>query len=110
MNRRRPIPKARIYPEQSLRYQTILNGAVRLYPDGREVCTDTPGGWKEYGRRIDRMLQAQGWRCCLCGKKIRTRQDATFEHSRRKGMGAAFRDDREDRNGAAHWICNREKG
>ena len=110
MFRRRPFPKARPKPEHSLRYTTILDGAVRVYPGGREVCQDSPAGWREYSRRIERMLQRQQWKCCLCGKKIRSRQDATFEHSRRKGMGSAWRDDREERNGAAHWICNSEKG
>jgi hypothetical protein len=113
--RRRPIPRSRLYPESSLRYTTILNGAVRVYPDGREVCQDSPAGWREYGRRIDQMLQWQRNVCCLCGKKIRARQDATFEHQRRRGMGAAWRDDRIEKdgqpiNGAAHWICNQERG
>ena len=59
MIRRRPIPRTHTYPAQSLRYSTILDGAVRVYPDGREVCQDSPAGWKEYSRRIDVMLQRQ---------------------------------------------------
>lgn len=115
MIRRRPIPRTRFYPPDSLRYTTILDGAVRVYPDGREVCQPNSEGWREYGRRIDLMLKRQRWLCCLCFKKIRARQDATFEHQRRRGMGAAWRDDRvtkdgEDWNGAAHWVCNSEKG
>lgn len=120
MIRRRPIPRSpyqwkREPKPASMRYELIFNGAVRLHPDGREVCQDSPAGWKEYSRRVEAMLVRQNWRCCLCGKRLGLR-DATFEHQRRRGMGAAWRDDRivnEDdsvRNGAAHWVCNSEKG
>lgn len=114
MIRRRPIPKFRDYPTESLRYSTILNGAVRVYKDGREVCQDSLAGWREYKRRVKAMLERQGGRCCLCGKRLALDQ-ATFEHQRRRGMGAAWRDDRifkdgEDWNGAAHWVCNGERG
>ena len=112
--RRRPILKSRPKPENSLRYTTILDGAVLVYPDGREVCVDSKAGWLEYKRRVKVMLQRQGGRCCLC-KRALALGNATFEHQRRRGMGAAWRDDRiskdgEDWNGAAHWVCNGEKG
>jgi hypothetical protein len=118
---RRPIPRSPYHwqPEPkgpSLRFELICNGAVRKYPDGREVCQDSPAGYAEYNRRLDIMLTRQHWMCCDCSKKIRTRSDATFEHQRRRGMGAAFRDDRiynergEWVNGASHWNCNVEKG
>ena len=119
MIRRRPIPRSSYSyrPEakpESLRYQMILNGAVRVYPDGREVCQDSPAGWKEYKRRVEAMLLRQGGRCCLCGKRLALSQ-ATFEHQRRRGMGAAWREDRitkdgADWNGAACWVCNGENG
>jgi hypothetical protein len=115
MIRRRPIPKSRSYPESSLRYTTIPDGAVRVYrADGREVCVDSKAGWLEYKRRVKVMLQRQNHRCCLCGRPLAL-GNATFEHQRRRGMGAAWRDDRivkdgEDWNGAAHWTCNGEKG
>jgi hypothetical protein len=107
--RRRPIPRTHSYPAQSLRYATILDGALRVYPDGREVCMDSPAGWKEYSRRIDVMLQEQGGKCCLCKNRL-YRGDATFEHMRRRGFGAAFRDDSLGRNGVSHWICNYARG
>lgn len=123
---RRPIQRQpyRWTPEPkgpSLRFDLILEGAVRAYKDAvgkvlREVCQDSPAGHKEYTRRLDIMLTRQHWQCCLCTDRIRTRSDATFEHQRRRGMGAAFRDDRiynergEWMNGAAHWVCNGEKG
>jgi hypothetical protein len=114
MIRRRPIPRAHFYPERSMRYTVVLDGAVRVYPDGREVCTDTPQGWREYKRRIEVMVMRQNHRCCLCHRRLALSQ-ATFEHQRRRGMHAAFRDDRitkdgQEWNGAAHWVCNGEKG
>lgn len=114
MMRRRPIPCTRDYPAESLRYSTILDGAVRVYPDGREVCQDNAAGWREYRRRVKVMWLRQGGRCCDCGKPL-SLGNATFEHQRRRGMGAAWRDDRIEKdgqpwNGAAHWVCNVEKG
>ncbi len=120
MIRRRPIPRSfyswqpRPKPEQSLRYETILGGAVRVYPGGREVCQDNAAGWREYARRIQVMVERQKYRCCLCKGRL-AQADATFEHQRRRGMHAAFRDDRIEKdglpwNGAAHWICNSQKG
>ncbi len=114
MIRRRPIPRFSPKREHSLRYTTILDGAVIVYPDGRQVCTNSKAGWVEYKRRVKLMWERQGRRCCLCGKPLAL-ANATFEHQRRRGMGSAWRDDRVSRdghewNGAAHWICNGEKG
>jgi hypothetical protein len=114
MIRRRPIAKARLYPEHSLRYTAILDGAVRVYPDGREVCQENTQGWREYKCRVEVMVRRQNFRCCLCQRRL-SAGNATFEHQRRRGMHAAFRDDRitkdgEDWNGAAHWVCNGERG
>jgi len=113
--RRRPIPKGNYRWQReakgpSLRFELICDGAVRKYPDGREVCQDSPAGYREYKRRVELMLIRQNWICCDCGEKIKSIADATFEHQRRRGMGAAFRDDRPEINGAAHWICNVERG
>ena len=114
MNRRRPIPKFRTHPEFSQHYETILDGAVRVYWDGREVCQNSKAGWIEYHRRVKVMWQRQDRRCCLCNRPL-SLANATFEHQRRRGMGAAWRDDRivkdgEDWNGAAHWVCNEVRG
>jgi hypothetical protein len=63
--RRRPIPK-RVYPGlaaakgPSLRYELICNGAVRKYPDGREVCEDSLAGRREYLRRLELCSPARG--------------------------------------------------
>ena len=78
------------------------------------MCQDSPAGYREYKRRLDAMLKRQENRCCLCTGRLHA-SDATFEHQRRRGMGAAFRDDRitkdgQDFNDCAHWICNVERG
>jgi hypothetical protein len=114
MIRRRPIPRTRSFPEVSQHFELILEGAVRRYSDGREVCVDSAAGWREYKRRVSVMLQRQNFRCCLCNRRL-SLANATFEHQRRRGMGAAWRDDRLETadgklNGAAHWICNSQKG
>lgn len=112
--RRRPILKSVPKPEFSQHYETILDGAVIRYRDGREVCVNSRDGWIEYKRRVKAMLQRQNFRCCLCNRPLAL-GNATFEHQRRRGMGAAWRDDRIEKdgqpwNGAAHWVCNGEKG
>src|SRR5437016_4342611 len=118
--RRRPIPRCRYdwklaKPKPSLRYETILNGGVRVYLGGREVCQENAAGRREYARRVEVMVIRQDYRCSLCKRRI-TPATATFEHERRRGMGAAFRDDRildecgNFANSASHWTCNLERG
>jgi len=121
MIRRRPIPRSDCHwsrgtkPVNSQHYTVNSSNSVRTYSDGREVCQENAQGYQEYTRRVEVMVQRQNYRCCLCKRRL-ARNDATFEHQRRRGMGAAFRDDRiEDGagnsvNGAAHWVCNSEKG
>ncbi len=120
-NPSRPKEKPRTYHWKSRakgpsqHFDFILDGAVRQYPDGREVCQNNSAGRIEYSRRLNLMLRRQNWICCLCGKGMNT-YNATFEHRNPRGMAGARRDDRiEDENGlpmngAAHWTCNGEKG
>jgi hypothetical protein len=56
-------------------------------------------------------VQRQNFRCGKCRKRI-TRATATFDHwPIKRGMGAAFRDDRvelpdgDEINRAVHWNC-----
>ncbi len=114
--RRRPILRTREYPEVSQHYEIILDGAVRRYlADGREVCQDNASGLRLYKERVREMVQRQNFRCSLCNRHI-SESTATFEHQRRRGMGAAWRDDRildsagNWMNSAAHWVCNGERG
>lgn len=83
-------------------------------PGGREVCTRGAAGRREYKNRIELMWERQLGLCCLCGMPLRL-SESTFEHQRPKGMGGGFTDDRIEVdgipiNGAAHWICNGNKG
>lgn len=115
MIRRKPISHTRVYPEQSLRYEVILGGAVRVYPDGREVCQDNAAGRRLYASRVQEMVQRQNFRCGLCNRRL-TLSGATFDHNPRRKMGSAFRDDRivdakgEWLSSAAHWLCNSQRG
>lgn len=97
----------------SLKWELICNGAVRKYPDGREVCCDTGKGMAEYSRRVSLMSLRQHNICGLGPHLLRV---PTFEHSAGRGMNAGHRDDRiEDAEGnpmncAACYRCNGEKG
>jgi hypothetical protein len=121
MIRRRPIPRSSYRwspspkPANVLRFELIQGGAVRRYPDGREVCQDNAAGRRLYAARVQEMVQRQNFRCSLCNELL-SPAAATFEHTRRRGAGGSRRDDRivDDcgnwLNSAAHWICNVEKG
>jgi 5-methylcytosine-specific restriction endonuclease McrA len=115
MIRRRPIPRTRLKPAQSLRYESIYEGAAIRFPNGREVCQENALGRRLYANRVQAMVQRQNFRCSLCGRRLSLGQ-ATFDHEPRRKMGSAFRDDRiSDGAGnwlssAAHWTCNDRKG
>jgi hypothetical protein len=96
----------------SLRYELICDGAVRRYPDGREVCCSSVKGRAEYERRMWEMYERQNKMCCICFHEMRDRDFVTFEHGAGRGMNGSHRDDRVDvpGNGAAHLFCNSEKG
>lgn len=118
MKRSKPPRRRAKAKGPSLRYELILDGAVRKYPDGREVCQGNTAGRLEYAGRIEEMKYRQNGICCICHKE----KDAlgltgtwTFEHSDLRGMGGARRDDRieidgQPINGAAHFWCNALKG
>lgn len=99
--------------QPSLKWELILDDAVREYPDGRQVCCDTAKGKREYQRRIEAMsLRQHG----ICGLGHHLLKNPTFEHSAGRGMNAGHRDDRiTDKNGenmncAACYECNGRKG
>jgi hypothetical protein len=80
-----------ITAKPSLRYELICDGAVRKYPNGREMCCDSPKGNREYKRRIEEMRLRQHNVCSLGNHLI---VNPTFGHSEPRGMGGAWRDDR----------------
>lgn len=81
--------------------------AVKVYPDGREVCVlTTKAGMDEYMRRKKVMWERQGRRCALqISDPCKARQgrwpfDYTqFGHEAPRGLGGAKRDDRIEVNG-----------
>ena len=89
--------------------------AVKVYADGREVCSDTSEGKAEYKRRTLLMLTRQKFFCCLCHRPLLP-GEATMDHEHCRGNGGAWRDDRtvlpDGRwiNGAMCWICQGIKG
>jgi hypothetical protein len=85
--------------------------AFVTHRDGSEVCSDTPSGWVEYGKRLDQMIERQGGKCAIC----RLVRKLCFGHERSRGGGK--RDDRilhEDgktwRNAALCYDCNGQQG
>jgi hypothetical protein len=115
----KPIRRTRKVKKSSLRYEVVLNGAVRVYPDGREVCQENRAGREEYKRRTLAMANWQENICGICGFGPMLRhQDSesplqvTFQHGDGRGMGGARRDDRTNVKGncAAHRGCNGELG
>jgi len=105
----------------SLRYELICDGAVRRYPDGREVCRSTAKGRVEYKRRTLEMARRQQAVCGICHDPLRLMLDGnwnaasqvTFHHADGRGMGGARRNDSiapETGNCAAHWDCNGKQG
>jgi hypothetical protein len=91
-----------------------MKAAVKVYRDGREVCEKNAAGTREYRKRVLIMWERQGGLCAICGKLLRIEQ-ATFDHSRPRGMGAGFREDRieiegKPVNAAVHGLCNSLRG
>lgn len=86
---------------------------VQVFRDGREICTDTAAGKREYFRRTRKMSERQNERCAICGLFM---VDPTFDHENGRGFnGGARNDAMVDKDGnwinaAVHWMCNGKKG
>jgi hypothetical protein len=104
-----------LYPKPS-QIKKPPRPAVRIFADGREVCTDTPQGWVEYVKRKKEMWIRQGKICCLagicptCPGKLNW-ADTSFDHEAGRGAGGSKRDDRievdgKKINGCCHHWCN----
>ncbi len=83
--------------------------AVKVYPDGRQVCQETKAGKEEYVRRRRIAWENQMHICPLCLLPLRW-EDATTDHIRPRKMGGSERDDSQDNLQAVHLICNGIKG
>lgn len=87
--------------------------AFILLDGGREVCTQSTAGRKEYKRRTLQMAERQNNLCAICRLPFTRWHPPTFEHS--DGRTAGHRDERTEKDGkpynaATHGICNRAKG
>lgn len=83
--------------------------AVRRMKDGREICSKSAAGRREYANRLEDMWDRDRGTCCLCGQFVPL-EEATFEHKEGRGLGGSKRDDRIKDNGVAHWFGNNSKG
>jgi hypothetical protein len=82
--------------------------------DGREVCSQTVRGKREYRIRTLAMAKRQGWLCALCGSPM-TESSVSFDHELGRGMGGSRRQDKIEvdgkrHNAAVHVLCNGVKG
>lgn len=83
--------------------------AVRIYPDGREVCQNNAAGRREYAkRRLERWRIDKGV-CCLCDQMVWP-SACTIEHPNGRGMAGSKRDDRVSEIRVAHYRGNMAKG
>ena len=81
---------------------------VKVYPDGREVCRNTPAGKAEYRNRTLAMRTRQNNLCSWCGWFMAV-EETTFDHSEGRGFNGSHRDDRCEFNTAMHLLCNQKK-
>lgn len=83
-------------------------------PNGRQVCSQTAAGLREYKKRTELMWERQGALCSICNLLMRL-EETTFEHDDGRGHGGGHRDDRIEKDGrpynhAVHGLCNVRKG
>lgn len=82
------------------------------FPDGKQICSNTPKGRAEYRNRTLAMAERQGWICRWCAKPM-FEGDVTFDHD--NGRTKGNQDDRIEvdgvpHNAAVHGSCNCERG
>jgi len=69
-----------------LRYE-VIEGAVKRYPDGREVCLANEAGREEYARRIEVMRLRQH---NICARGNHLIVFPSFDHGKSRGMGGGL--------------------
>jgi hypothetical protein len=106
LKRHTPLPRT---AKMRAKRTSKLQVAVKVFPDGRQVCQNNRAGRVEYARRRTEMWWRDLGICCICHTFVPF-FEATFEHKDGRGMGGARRDDRTENNGIAHAICNQQKG
>jgi hypothetical protein len=83
--------------------------AVRIMPDSREICSQTPAGRAEYARRREERWRLDKGICCLCGLPVAL-EYATVEHPDGRGLGGSRHDDRIESIRISHFFGNAKKG
>ncbi len=68
--------------------------AVKVYADGREVCSQTAAGRSEYLNRTRKAENRQWGMCAICGQPFTPWLVPTLDHQEGRGMNGAHRDDR----------------
>ena len=58
---------------------------------------------------VKKVTEQFGW-CSICQCMLEDMQDVVPDHKDPRGMGGAWRDDRPENIGAAHSLCNQQKG
>ena len=97
------------------KYFVAPKPAVKVFPDGREVCNlKVKAGKQEYYQRTITMLIDQMMRCAICHRPLDIIW-AYFDHEAGRGSGGGHRDDRIEvdghkQNAAVCRRCNSEKG
>jgi hypothetical protein len=96
--------------------------AVKVFPDGREVCLNdvkhaTAEGLLEYNRRRLVMAMRQDWHCadCYCQmlEAAGFTNSVTFDHEAKRGTtrdDRVWKEDGTPQNAALCWNCNAARG
>jgi hypothetical protein len=94
------------------RWEKVNDGITRI----RDEHADHPDGYRyRYSRAAMRKLllrkvYEQCDLCSICGETMNDISEIVPDHKNPRGAGGGRRDDRPENIGAAHAICNRNKG
>src|ERR1700735_2769172 len=103
----KPIRKRRKVKKSSLRYEVIF-GAIRRYPDGREVFQNNGKGIAERLRRKMELLLGES-KCEACGAHVND-EESELSHRTGKGIGGSKEDSRMANLMLLHTGANRAQG
>ena len=101
------------YPrDRHSKWETVRPGVRRI----RDEHADHPDGYRyrlskaEMEKVLLRKVQEQNELCSICGLALTDMNDVVPDHKSPRGMNGARRDDRAENIGAAHGLCNLDKG
>lgn len=94
------------------KWETVRAGVRRI----RDEHARHPDGYRyrlskgEMAKVLVRKVREQfGW-CSICECSLEDMRDVVPDHKEPRGMNGSWRDDRPENIGAAHSLCNLEKG